>query len=80
MKAFLQHLLTGIDNRTYDLARVLGLVFGVEFAFLAAWAILKNKQAFDAVAFGGGAAAVLGAIGVAIKLKSNTEPGHVDQH
>jgi len=74
VKDFLIHILTGIDNRTYDLARLLGLMFGVQFLVLAAWAVITNKQPFDPVGYGTGAAAVLTAIGVAIALKSKTEP------
>jgi hypothetical protein len=74
MKEFLKHILTGIDNKTYDLVRVIGFAVGLQFLFLAQYAVMKNKQPFAAVEYGTGAGLVIAAIGASLKLKSDTEP------
>ena len=74
MREFFKHILTGIDNRTYDLARVLGFTFGLQFIFLGTWAVIVNKQPFDFMQYGGGAGSVLTALGIAISLKRKAEP------
>lgn len=74
MKDFLRHLLTGIDNHTYDIARVLWFWLAVQFSFEAAWALIVNKQPFDPVQYASGVAAVLTAGGFAVRVKSITEP------
>ena len=65
---------TGIDGESYDVGKALWVVSAAMFCFLAAWAIVVNKQAFDAMSYGGGLAAVLAAGGAAIGMKAKTEP------
>lgn len=74
MKEFLRHILTGIDNRTYDLVRVIGFAVGLQFLFLAGYAVVVNKQPFAAIEYGTGAGFVISAIGASLALKSKTEP------
>lgn len=74
MKVFLRHLMTGVDNRTYDLARVLWLLGGLQFLALATWAIVVNKQPFSPVEYGAGLGTMLTAGGIAVAVKARSEP------
>lgn len=74
MKGWVGRLITGIDNHTPDLARLLWLLMGLEFIGLAAWTVMFNHEHFDMVAFGTGAGLVLTAGGIAVAVKSKTEP------
>lgn len=65
---------TGIDGESYDVGKALWVLASVMFCFLAGWAIIVNKQAFDALAYGSGLAVVLAAGGAAIGMKAKTEP------
>lgn len=65
---------TGIDGESYDVGKALWVASAVMFCFLAGWAIVVNKQDFDAMSYGGGLAAVLAAGGAAIGMKAKTEP------
>jgi hypothetical protein len=77
----LRHILLSIfserDNQTPDVVRVVGglLAFagGIEYLFLAAWDVVKNKVPFQHVAFGTGLSVVIGALGAAVAMKAITE-------
>lgn len=73
MKEFLRHLITGVDNHTYDLARVLWLIGGLQYLALATWAIVVNRQPFAPMEYGAGLGTVLTAGGIAIAVKSRSE-------
>ena len=60
----------GVD---YDIGRILWGLATLTFLFLACWAVIYNKQAFDAMSYGGGLAAVLAGGGAALGMKQNTE-------
>jgi hypothetical protein len=67
-------LFTGIDNQTFDIAR-LCLFFGaIAFIALAAHAACKG-QPWDPQAFGIGFGAVVAGGGASLALKAKTEPG-----
>jgi hypothetical protein len=66
----LRYLTTGKDNTTPDVIRIGGILLGIQFLALAAW----NHSSFDPLAYGGGAAALLAAIGAALRLKAPDEP------
>jgi hypothetical protein len=70
---FFKNLLTGRDNLTYDLGRVLwALAFLVGIcAVIYSLAVGKN---FDLTNYGLGVSALLVAGGTALKLKESTEP------
>jgi hypothetical protein len=76
VERFLTNLFTGLDNQTYDIARVLWAVSCLALIFYAGWGVIVNKQAFNAIDFGGGAAGVLagGGIGVASKMAAEPRP------
>lgn len=73
MRAWLRALVTGIDNHTPDLARVLWLLGGIEFLALAAFDVWHSHH-FDMISFGSGLGLVLTAGGFAVAVKSHTEP------
>lgn len=66
--SWIKHLITEADNETADLKRVIGLWLAAQFSYLGFHAIIFNHQAFDPVAFGTGAMAIIGGIGAAIGL------------
>lgn len=69
-----RHLLSGKDNRTPDIARVIWFLMSVEFMVLAAVAVATNKQDISFNDFGVGAAALLAAGGIAVGMKTKAEP------
>lgn len=73
MKCLCQ-LFTGRDNTTWDLGRVLWAKMALSYVALSAWQV-THGGAFEPVAWGTGAAALLAAGGAAIGLKAHTEPG-----
>jgi len=75
MKDMLRHLLTGVDNRTYDIARVLWLLGGLQFLAMAGYAVIVNKQPFAPMEYGAGLGAMLTAGGIGVAVKSRAEPG-----
>jgi len=74
MKTFLQHLFTGADNQTFDIARVLWAIGVLSFIGFAGWHVAQNHQ-FDPVGYGAGLGAVLAAGGAGVGFKGKTEPG-----
>lgn len=74
LKRFFLHLFTGLDNRTFDVARVLWAASVLTFLGLAIVHVAFNKQAFDAQNFGLGAGGVLAGGGAGVGLKANSEP------
>jgi hypothetical protein len=77
MNAFLKSLLTGRDNLTYDVGRVLLLLGGLVFLACTVLSVLKTMQ-FDMEKFGYGLGALLGGGGMGIGAKGHTEPGDAD--
>lgn len=66
----IRKLTTGKDNKTPDVIRIGGILLGAQFLVLAG----VNHKSFDPMAYGGGAAALLAAIGAALRLKAPDEP------
>jgi len=72
----MQHILnalSGPDNQTIDIARVLWVVSVLAMIVFEAHAVWDGKP-FDPVAFATGAAAILAGGGAAVGLKANAEP------
>lgn len=69
-----RHCLTGQDNQTYDIARVLAALSVVVFLSLTVYSVIHLGQAWDAQQFGIGLGSVFGATGAFIKLKETSEP------
>jgi hypothetical protein len=73
MNAFIKSVLTGKDNLTYDVARVLLFLGGLVFLTCTLIAVIKSLQ-FDMEKFGYGLGALLGGGGVGIGAKAHAEP------
>ena len=67
-------LTTGKDNETPDVIRIGGILLGTQFILLAGFDAFALKHAFDPMAYGGGAAALLASIGAALRMKQSSEP------
>jgi hypothetical protein len=73
IRKLLKDCLTGRDNETYDVVRVLILSGGLSFIFYAGVAVFKTGT-FAMQDFGIGLGAILGGGGAGVGLKSKTEP------
>lgn len=73
MNIFFQHLLTGKDNETYDIARVLWALGTLVYLGLSIYAMVKGEP-WNPLNFGAGLGTTLAAGGIGIAIKSNTEP------
>lgn len=74
VSGWLHKLVTGKDNQTPDIVRVLGALMGIQFIVNSGWDLVVHSHEFDATAYGTGAAALLAAIGAALGLKHRAEP------
>ncbi len=78
---FLNDILTGKDNLTYDAARVVGVLGAA--AYVLFWAVqVASAHRFgpsDADAYGRGLGMVLLAMAGAVALKRSTEPDAADR-
>jgi hypothetical protein len=63
--SLVKDILTDYDGSTYDTGRVLAVFVVVSMTGLQAWSVVKGG-AFDPMAYGGGVAAVIACLGVAI--------------
>lgn len=70
----IRHLTTGKDNSTPDVIRIGGILIGAQFIVLAAYDSIALGHPFSPMDYGGGAAAILAAIGAALRIKKSTEP------
>jgi len=70
---WIKHMLTGKDNETYDLGKLLWALGVLVFLFLSVWAFIKGAV-WDGVLFGTGFGVVLMAGAGSTKLKASTEP------
>lgn len=73
MLTFVRKITTLRDNESPDLIRIGGILIGFQFVLLAGWDAFGLRNAFDPMAYGGGAAALLAAIGAALRFKQSTE-------
>ena len=73
MRTFFRFLLTGKDNQTYEISRVLLFIGFLSFIAFAAYDVLSTHR-FDPINFSAGLTGLLfgGAGGIAVK--ANTEP------
>lgn len=78
MKNFIIQILTGIDNTTFDIVRVLGFVAGVVMIGIAIYLTIVTG-AFDFIAFGGAFTGLLVSIGGGVALKQNAEPKPIEE-
>lgn len=69
----INHLLTGIDGKTYDPARVLWVAGIVAYLVYAGYSVFVTNQ-FDMSEFAIGYSALLAAGAAGVKIKETTEP------
>lgn len=74
MFRWLRYLTTGKDNQTPDVLRVLGIMMGLQFVLNSGWSLAILGKDWDPNAYGLGAAALLAALGVALRAAAPTEP------
>jgi hypothetical protein len=72
--SWMKNMLTGVDNETHDVARVLAVLAFLVGLGLTIYAVAWKGQSFDLTQFGLGIGAMLAALGAALKLKEDTEP------
>lgn len=70
---WLRQAVTDYDNHTVDTGRLIAVFLVCSMVLLQAWATYKSGT-FDPMAFGGGTAAVLAALGVAIAGDNHKRP------
>jgi len=75
LDTLIKHCLTGIDGQTYDLARVSWFFGSIFYLAMTAWNVLHKGLPFDYINWSIGFGTIMGAAGVTIKLKQDTEPG-----
>lgn len=69
----LREILTDYDSKTYDTGRSVAVFLILALSVLQAISTYRTGV-FDAMAFGGGAAAILGALGLAIAGDNHKRP------
>ena len=74
MGTLFRHLFTGIDNKTFDLGRVLWAAMTFAFMVISSHAYALSHAVFDPLTWSAGAAAILAAGATAQKVKESTEP------
>ena len=79
MRAALRQMMTGKDNLTVDLFRILAAASVLVALVLECISVLLPEHPFDIQAYGMGIGAVLLAAGGALNLKAKTEPDPEDK-
>lgn len=76
LATLLKHVATSRDGESYDTIRILTIILGLSLVVFSGWTVIALHQAFDALAFGTGAAAILGGggLGIGAKVKDEPEP------
>jgi uncharacterized membrane protein (DUF373 family) len=74
VRTFTRKILSGKDNQTPDVVRLLGALTIMVALGLTVFVVVCRNKDFDIQSFGIGIAAVFSAVGVALKLKETTEP------
>ncbi len=67
-------LVTTRDGKSWDPIRVGMIVSGVSLIALSAWDVIVNRNTFNALGFGSGAAAIFAGGGFGLGQKRNDEP------
>lgn len=73
MIEFFKHIITGIDNNTYDIGRFSFIITNILFLLFTGY-VVYIKQTFDMQSFGIAYGAICAGFGAMIKLKQDTEP------
>ena len=64
----LRQTTTGPDNKTFDIVRIMGGLMALQFLANSLWAVLVSNKDFDPTSYGTGAAAMLTALGAAMRI------------
>lgn len=78
--SLINNILTGKDNTTHDVVRVLGVISFFTGLGLVIYSVGWKGQVFDLTNFGIGVGAMFTGMGIGIKLKENTEPTQLDDN
>lgn len=70
---FLKHILTGKDNKTYDVTKFLGTICVLVGLGLEIYSVIFGVP-FNFAEYGTGIGILLGSIAGSLKLKETTEP------
>jgi hypothetical protein len=70
---FFKHMVTGIDNQTVDVARVLWIIGALSFLGLSAYDIYRSGS-FDMVNYAMAYSGLLAGGAAGVKIKASTEP------
>lgn len=73
MPEFLKHCLTGRDNESYDIARVLLCAGAMTYIAISIYVAIRSGQ-FEPDKYGSGLGWILGGGGIGIGAKAHTEP------
>lgn len=76
LRTVVVHCLTGPDNKTFDISRVLLLATSLTFLGLSIYHCYLTRT-FDAASFGMGSGAVLGGGAAGVRVKATTEPPYM---
>ena len=69
----IKNTLTGVDNETYDIARVVGAIVALSAVVLQAYITLETGV-FDVQDFSIGMGTLIASIGLSVRLKQDSEP------
>lgn len=73
IRSWIRLVLTGRDNKTPDIVRILAALMGLQFMGLSTISVVAHGHPFDPMSYGSGAAAILAAIGAAIFMKKHED-------
>lgn len=76
MYKILMDIVTGRDGVTHDIVRWLAVLTALTAIFLTIYIVVYKDKDFDIQSFGIGMGTIFATVGVALKLKETTEPGH----
>jgi hypothetical protein len=74
LKKFTKDILTDYNGNDYDTGRSLAVFCVLALTVFEGWSVVVLKQPFDAMRYGGGVAAVIACLGVAIFGDSKGRP------
>lgn len=68
LRRILRQTTTGPDNQTFDIVRIAGGLMALQFLANSLWAVIVKNHDFDPTSYGTGAAAMLTALGAAMRI------------
>jgi hypothetical protein len=74
LKTFLSNMFTEVDNKTFDLTKVMAAVAIATALGLAIYSTVIKKDTFDMSSYGTGIAALFAGVGVSLGFKKDTTP------